>query len=453
MNAVSGSILVVLLLVVGLAPRRWALLGLMAGVFFLTQGHSVEIFGLSIWPIRFLEAIAFARVLLRDELLWSNFNRIDWTLLLLYNFSGLVWILRSSNVTPHLFASALDPTVCYLALRALIRSLDDVRWFLNAFVVLLVPFTALVFVERFTGQPAFRLVGETGPLLFRNGVTRCMGTFRHAILLGSLAASFLALYVGVSLSAPRRAAAILGGTLCLVLVWLANSGGPLMSAGAAFAGWLLWVARDRMFLVRRAIVALVLLLLIFMQAPIWYLPAKVSRVVGGGGYHRSILMDRAWQDLDKWWLAGMDIKDTIGWIPYHDDYIGGADITNQFVAFGLRGGLPAIAIFVVLLSFIFKALGRALAAARASGSRTDEIFLWGLGVMVGVHVTSWLSIAFFDQSWAVWLMHAAAVSASVRLLEVQAAGRAVSAIRAPSRVSVSRRTPRMVYRTAPRRGV
>jgi hypothetical protein len=452
MSPVSAAILVVLLLVVLRGPRRWAVLGLMAGVFSLTQGHAVEIFGLSIWPIRFLEAAALARVLLRKELVWSRMTRIDWTLLLLYNYSGLVWVLRSSNVTPHMFASALDPTVCYLALRALVRSLDDIRWFLNAFVVLLIPFTALVIVERVTGQPAFGMVGATGLLLLRNGVPRCMGTFRHAILLGSVAAAFLALYIGLSLSASRRRTAALGGALCLVLVWLSNSGGPLISAGAALTGWALWMVRDRMFLTRRTLVAVVLLLLVFMKAPIWYLPAKVSGLIGGGGYHRSMLMDRAWQDMDRWWLVGMDMKDTIGWIPYYDEYIGGADITNQFIALALRGGLPAIIIFIVLLTFMFKGLGRALAVARASGSRQDEIVLWGLGVMVAVHVTSWLSIAYFDQSWAVWLMHAAAVSAAVRGAEAQAAeGTAEERTRVP--FAASRRRPELVYRPVSTRSV
>ena len=77
MNLVSGSILIVLLFVVVLASRRWALLAMMAGVLFLTQGHSIEILGLNLYPIRFLEVAAFSRVLLRGELAWSKLNRID----------------------------------------------------------------------------------------------------------------------------------------------------------------------------------------------------------------------------------------------------------------------------------------------------------------------------------------------------------------------------------------
>ena len=120
MNAVSGTILIVLLVVVCVAPRRWALLAMMAGVFFLTQGHSVDVAGVNLYPVRFLEVAALSRVLVRRELTWSRLNQIDVTLLLLYNYTALVWILRSPEVTGQQLASALDPTICYLALRALV---------------------------------------------------------------------------------------------------------------------------------------------------------------------------------------------------------------------------------------------------------------------------------------------------------------------------------------------
>jgi hypothetical protein len=416
MNAISGSILVVLLVVVCFAPRRWALLAMMAGVFFLTQGHSIDVAGLNIYPLRFIETVAFARVLFRRELNWSQLNRIDWTLLLLYNYAAVVWTLRSEVVTAQQPASAVDATMCYLALRAFIWSLEDFRWFLNAFVILLVPFTALVFAERLTGQSSFAIVGITEALYVRNGVTRCMGSFRHASLLGSVAASFLSLYVGLWLAGTRGFAALVGAVLCLILVVLTNSGGPMTSAMMVFVGWSVWPLRRRMFLVRWVVLAVLLILAIFMKAPIWYLTFKISALVGGGGFHRGLLMDRAWENLDQWWLIGMDIAKTIDWFPYMHSLVGGADVTNQFVVFGLRAGLAAIALTVAVLVFAFKRLGTGLADARFSGERprASEFLLWGLGVTLLVHVVSWLGISYFDQSWVVWLMHLAAVSGAVQ---------------------------------------
>jgi len=122
-----------------------------------------------------------------------------------------------------------------------------------------------------------------------------------------------------------------------------------------------------------------------MKAPIWYLPFKISTVVGCGGYHRGLLMERAWENLGVWWLAGMDIKDTAGWVPYVNAASAGEDITNQFVGFGIKAGLPAVVLSGVLFVLAFKGLASALTFARRSGDtgRADELLLWGLGVTRG----------------------------------------------------------------------
>src|SRR4051812_23624209 len=182
MNALSASILFLLVLVTSFAPRRWALLAMLAGVFFLTQGHSINVAGLNIYPVRVLSACGFIRVGLRRELSWSRLNRVDWTLLLLYNYTAFIWIVRSRDIAAQQFGYALDPTLCYLAFRGLIKSLDDVRWLWLAIAFLLAPFTALVALERITGQSSFQIVGNMEPLILRDGVARCMGSFRHAIL-------------------------------------------------------------------------------------------------------------------------------------------------------------------------------------------------------------------------------------------------------------------------------
>lgn len=414
MNAVSGGILVVLLSLVCFAPRRWALLGMMSGVFFLTQGHSVNLAGLNLYPLRFLEAAAFARVLARGEFLNLRFNRIDWSLILFYTYGAAVWTLRSSESAAQQIASAVDPILCYLVFRTFLAELADLQWFLRAFVVLLVPYTLLVFLERLTGQSSFAIVGITDPLYVRNGVPRCQGGFRHAILLGSVAAAFLSLYASLCLSRRRRLVDLLGAGLCGALVVLTNSSGPLTSIAAASLGWLAWPLRRSMQSIRRTSVLIVFAVALFMNAPVWYLPFKISALIGGGGFHRGALMDRAWQDLGNWWLVGMDMKETIHWFPYLHDVVGGADITNQFIVYGLRAGLPALALSALPLVFAFKRLGYALATQRASAGHDDsnELLYWGIGVSLFVHVVSWLGVAYFDQSWAVWVLHLAGANSA-----------------------------------------
>ena len=436
MNAISGTILTTLLVAVVFAPRRWALLAILAGVFFLTQGHAVNLGGLAIHPIRFLVAAACARVLLRREITWSQLNRIDWTLLLAYNYTALIWTLQSSQFAAEQLAFGLDPTLCYLALRGLLAKLEELRWVLRAFVFLLVPFTILVTLERLSGETAFAMVGANWALYVREGIARCSGAFRHASLLGSIAAAFLAMYAGLWWGKRDRQVALVGVGLCAVLVVLTNSGGPLTSALAAMAGWMLWPLRNRMRVVRYSMLAILVLLTLFMEAPIWYLPFKISLVVGGGGYHRGQLMESAWNDLSQWWLVGMELRDTLPWIPYAHGETGGADITNQFVVFGIKGGLAAMVLLILVLSRAFSDIGEKLKAVRlwSERERANEALLWGLGVAIVVHAVSWLGIAYFDQSWVVWLLHVAAVSASVESADPRTTVQAVSQASPQSRL-------------------
>jgi hypothetical protein len=409
-SILSGSILLALLVLVAFAPRRWAFFAMLAATLVLTQGHSVDLAGLNLYPVRFLEAIALARVIVRGELTWATLTRVDFLLVSVYNYAALVWILRSPEFKAEQFASAVDPTLCYLALRGLITKIEDLRWALNALVVLLIPYTCLVALERLTGQSSFLRVGAASELLFRDGQARAQGSFRHAILLGSVAASFLSLYIGL-LFAGRRTVAALGVFLCLILVALTNSSGPVTSVAAVFVGWLLWPMRHKMSLVRKALLSVLVLLLFVMEAPIWYLPFKISELVGGGGYHRGLLMDRAWQDLGRWWLFGMDMKDTAPWFPYVLQVVGGADITNEFVSFGLKGGLLVIVLFVAALVLAFKRVGMALRSLnpQVDQDRRDAFLIWALGVTLFCHIVSWLGVSYFDQTWVIWLAHFAAI--------------------------------------------
>ena len=182
-----------------------------------------------------------------------------------------------------------------------------------------------------------------------------------------------------------------------------------------------------MVLVRRAVVVMLVVLAFVMKAPIFYLPYKISGIVGGGGYHRAVLMEKAWDHLGQWWFGGMAIKATADWFPYIEEMLGGADVTNQYLAFGLRAGLPAMLLLFVLLATAFRQIGLACGGMRkADVKQPPELILWGLGVALFSHAVSWCGVAYFDQSSLVWLMHLAAaaalVGASIPVTAMEATG-------------------------------
>lgn len=411
MNALGGSMLAVIVLVVLIAPRRWAVLAVMAGVIYVTEAQQLQIFGFNFFSMRFVELAAFIRVMLRREFTFRHLNGIDKALLLFLGYATVVFVLRSHQDIANQIGVALDALLCYFSFRGLIKSFEEFRAFLKSFAILLIPFVILVVKEALTGANPFAILGAA-PTSFREGRIRAIGSFGHPSLLGTLGGSFLPLYIGLAFSKSDRIRAILGIGLCLAIVWASNSGGPAACVMVGIAGWACWFFRRKMRLIRRAIAVLLILLALVMKAPIWYLPARVSSVTGGDGWHRSYLMDVTFQHFREWWFAGMAVEKTKDWFPYFVAIYGGADITNEYLAYALASGLVAMVLFILLLTLAFKKLGAALSAVRQQGadSGRSEPMLWALGVMLAVHVSNWIGITYFDQTYVIWYLHLALIS-------------------------------------------
>ncbi|MFO1497473.1 MAG: hypothetical protein U1G07_03590 [Verrucomicrobiota bacterium] len=415
MTPAAALILLVLLCVVLAGTRRQALIALICGVLYVSQAQAINVLGVNFFGVRFLEVGAIARVLSRREFFFSNLNTVDRGVLWLYGYTTVVFLLRSPDGLGSAVAIALDAGFAYFTFRALLQTMEDLRWLLRIFVVVLVPLMLLLVVERKTGQiPLSFMAGSAGyeGHFVREGVPRCFGSFRNMDLLGTVGSSFLPLYIALVLSKVDRSRAVLGVIFCLSIVVFSNSGGPIGCVGVAFFGWALWLFRTRMRLFRWGVVAFFAVLAMIMKAPIWYFLDRVSSVTGGAGWHRSYLIDVAVQHLRTWWLMGVPIGNTREWFPYTIDVTGGADITNQYLLFGITGGLGAMSLLIVLVTRAFSWLGRSLAIARAGGPpfRRLEMMLWGLGVMLGVHVVNWFGITYYDQFYMIWFLQLAAIS-------------------------------------------
>jgi hypothetical protein len=414
MNAIGAAILVGLGAVILLAPRRWALLGLMAGVLYLTEQQAIDLFGINLTAMRFLEAAGLARVIRRGEFPGGRLNPVDQAVLCVYGYTTLVFLLRSDAGHAQVLGWMVDSTFSYFIVRAWLKNVDDLRWFLRAFVFVLAPYVALLVAEMQAQENPFSVMGSatwSGEL--RGGRIRCMGSFKHPSLLGTMGAALLPLYIGLVLTNGCRKPALAGVALCFGIVWLSNSGGPLGAAAVGIVGWLFWAVRRELFAVRLAFFAILAMLALVMQAPVWYLPARISSLTGGGGWHRSYLMDVAFSEFDKWWFAGMDLAETVSWFPYLVEATGAADITNAYLDLGLKAGVLAMVLFVVLLVRAFRRIGQALEMGRRRiGTRREaDLLLWGSGCALLVHSFNWLGITYFDQIYVVWFMQLAAVSA------------------------------------------
>jgi hypothetical protein len=417
MNVISITILSGLSAVVLFGSRRSALLGLVAGVLYLTQGQFLDVGGLDMFPTRVLVALTALRLVVRSELGALRPNSLDAVVLALYAYATAVYLIQHQEGQLTQVGIAVDAIFFYFSFRALVASVEDLAWLLRGLVVLLIPYVALLWFESLTFQNPFAAIGgvelaRAGDRWVREGRLRATGSFGHPSLLGTLGGSFLPLYVAMALNRGHRAVGIVGTNLCVAVVLASNSGGPVLCAVAAMMAWLLWPMRLSMRFIRVALVALTVLAALLMKDPIWYLIARLGSVTGGDAYHRSLLLDVAFQNLDKWWLAGMPLRDTAWWLPYNNTLTGHVDLTNTFLQFALTTGLGSLSLLITLLVTAYKRLGRALESARRDeveqGARTERL-LWGLGAVLFVHVVNWFAIAYWDQTMAVWFLHLALV--------------------------------------------
>jgi hypothetical protein len=131
----------------------------------------------------------------------------------------------------------MDVLTGYLSFRALIKTPEEWRWFLNVFALLLVPYVMILAVESSTHRNLFKWVGSQEGIWLREGKTRCMGSFRHPSLLGSVGGCFFPLFVALIRERTNRTRGILGALLCLRIVGFSNSGGPLSVVMVSVVGW------------------------------------------------------------------------------------------------------------------------------------------------------------------------------------------------------------------------
>lgn len=412
MNPIGAILTLVSIGLVLLGSRRFALWGLLIVVLFATQGQHVLWFGFNVFALRLVEVSALVRVIVRGELRETRFNAMDKVFLLFQVARVTMYYLQGSEGLSYQMGVLVDGCCCYYPCRALLRDAEGFRQLVRDLPFLLGPYVVCILYEMAAGQSVFVSMGGLPEEAWtRSGRYRCTGSFRHPVLSGSVGVTFLPIFLGLAFSPETRKRALVGIVLCLGIIVSANSGGVQMTAMAAAGAWFCWQWRTRMRAIRWGLVISLVTLHMIMKAPVWYLMARVSDVVGGDGWHRANLLDKFIGSFSEWWLVGMPITKTQDWAATNMAW-GGIDVTNGFANIGLNGGLLPLVLFIVVLVRGYQAVGASLRAVRAGeqDSTRLEPFIWGLGVALTAHLVNLMGIAYWDQFNAIWCLHLAAIS-------------------------------------------
>jgi len=419
MTFVATMFLVVAAAALLLVPRRWAPLPLLAGACYMTLGQGIQVGSFSFPIIRLLLLVGLIRVVLRNERPAGGFAGMDWFLVL---WAG--WALFASAFHADLSGTLVNRmgmvynTVgVYFLIRCFCQDQEDVVGLVKMTAILLVPVALEMVGEQLSQRNLFAVFGGVPeePEI-RNDRLRAQGPFAHSILAGTVGAVCAPLMIGLWRSHPRVAR--MGLAACLLMVFASASSSPLASVIFGAFALFLWRWRHLTRQIRIAAVLGYILLDIVMNAPAYYLIARVDLVGGSTSWHRARLIQSAFEHLDEWWWAGTDY--TRHWMPHgvlwSEDH---ADITNHYLAQGVKGGMPLMLLFILILWTGFRYVGKTIRVQNAERAE-DQFFIWALGASLFSHAATCISVAYFDQSFLFLYSTLAAIASLHTVAQAQA---------------------------------
>jgi hypothetical protein len=411
MNAVGAIYLSVASILMLTLPRRLAMLPLLLSATYMTRGQIIEIGPANFTIPQLLVTFGFLRAMARGERVADGMHTVDKLLLLwatiLIGSSAFhtseAWLYRSGIVWTELG--------CYFLFRIFLQGLEDVRSTFRFMCVAMLPLAALMLFEKATGTNPFGSLGGVNAYsLVRDGHIRAGGPYAHPILAGTVGA--MAIAMGLAVWKTSRWRALAGWLSGAGVVAAATSSGPILMVAFIVVALFAWRFRHHMRAVRWTILAGLLVLNAVMKDPIYFLMARVDISGGSQGYYRSQLIRSSIEHLQEWWLVGTDY--TRHWMSsgvYANSRH--ADITNHILAQGVLAGLPLMIVFLAIVSYSFRDVGRAVKQC-APDSVENQAFVWTLGAaLFGFFMNFW-SISLFDQSIIFFYLCLASIQSVVR---------------------------------------
>lgn len=193
---------------------------------------------------------------------------------------------------------------------------------------------------------------------------------------------------------------IIAATIMSVTTYASTT---VIAYAAGIIGLCAWPIRRQMRLVRWGIVATLVGLHLVMHGPVWSLIEHIDLTGSSSSYHRYMLIDNFIRHFGDWWLLGTHVYASWGWTMW--------DTCNQYVTYGLFGGLLTFILFISIITRGFAGLGTARKFAERNGS--EEWFLWCLSATLFSHVVAFFGIGYFDQVQFAWFSLLAIISVAV----------------------------------------
>jgi hypothetical protein len=381
------------------APRRFAIIPLFFTTVLMTLAQQFIIAGCHFTFVRILLLVGFVRVLATGEARDFVRTRID-TIFFYWVFASFI-VGMILEPTHDQFISragfAYNALGIYFLVRCLVKDLDDAVFATRGLVILCVILSGFMIVERVTGRNLFSVFGGVSEFtMVRDGSIRAQGPFGHPILAGTCGATLMPLFVGLWFYG-KKLFAIAGVVGSAIVVLASASSGPVMAACYGLLSFCFWPIRYHMRAIRWTLLLAAVGLHLFMTAPVWYLIAHLGSMMGGTGFWRAYLIDQFLTHIDEWWFLGTTY--TAHWSPTGHGlpaFPRMTDITNQYVAEGVQGGILKLILFIVIIVNAFRVIGGVVRNTEDYETR-DRFMFWAFGCALVSHLVSFISVSYFDQ--------------------------------------------------------
>lgn len=394
------TVLILIGLLVFVLPRKYFIIPLFLGIVLIPYSQNFYVGGQHLFVYRILLLIGWARVLSSgltgaEGLLPGGFGTLDklFTIWAIYRALATVLLFMQGGAIPGQVAFLWDALGGYFLFRCLIRDEEDILLVLKAFAIAAVVASIGMIYEQHTRQNLFAFLGGVRPAPeIRNGRVRSQAIFAHALLAGAFGSTLFPLFIWLWQRGKSWFFGILGAAAAVVMTFTASTSTPIMTLIGVLAAFCLWPLRKNMRLLRWGIVGGIVVLQLFMKAPVWFAIAHIDLSGGSTGWDRAELIDNFLRHAGNWILVGT--HDNVNW--GYDMW----DQCNQFVLEGESGGLVGFVCFIAMFVVGFRRIGNARKAVE--GDQRKEWLIWIFGAALFGQIMAYFGIDYFDQTKFVW---------------------------------------------------
>jgi len=261
-------------------PNRLAACVFLVTAMFVPMGANMAVAGINLYPMRMLVLAALVQLALHGQLRPPPLSKPD-KMMVIFIVLCLWSSLFHKEVQQAFVYRAgisLDMLGSYYVFRCWIKEWSDLSVLFRTWFLCIVALVAFMTIEQLTGHNIFAMVGGL-PLFsdIREGRLRARGPFRHPILAGTAGAVFLPFAIALCRWKPMIG--VVGIIAGIAVVIYSASSGPVGSLVAVVIGVGLWRFRERLGLILKACLAVLLFLLLFvLYALVLYLIARAGSV-------------------------------------------------------------------------------------------------------------------------------------------------------------------------------